>query len=105
MSRKKSVGEQVASLTTGRAVWLELLTEWILTAQNAGKTLFRIRFKRSGFLPQKGSARTLSSIAQKPVVLASNRDHYSSKLVEGEVVRGRGFEPFANIKNKRENKW
>jgi len=55
------------------------------------KSLYRIRFNRSGFSLLKSSARTLSSTAKKPVVLASNRGHYSSKnlkLVEWCAIQG-----------------
>ena len=35
MSRKKSLEEQIAALSTNRANWLEPFQEWILTAKNA----------------------------------------------------------------------
>lgn len=40
------------------------------TPQDPEKSLFRVRFKRSGFSPSKCSDRTLSSTAKKPVVPA-----------------------------------
>ena len=73
MSQKKSLEEQRSALLKGQADWLEPFQKWILTAKNAVKSLFRVLFKRRGFLPKKSLARTLSSIAKKPVVIASNR--------------------------------
>ena len=37
MSQKKTLEEQKARLTAGRADWLEPFQNWILTAKNAGK--------------------------------------------------------------------
>jgi len=37
MSQKKTLEEQSAALSAGRANWLELFRKWILAAKNAGK--------------------------------------------------------------------
>ena len=37
MSRKKTVEDQTAALSAGRANWLEPFKEWVLTAKNAGE--------------------------------------------------------------------
>jgi site-specific DNA recombinase len=94
MSRKKTLEEQKARLTAGRADWLEPFQNWILTAKNAGKTA------ESGSLQEK---RVLAlKVFGSNLVLDSKKARGScvkpwSLLVEnsssGGLVRDTGFEP------------
>ena len=99
MSQKKSLEEQMASLTTGRADWLEPLEKWILTAKNMGKIAV------SGSLQEK---RVLASkVFGSNLVLDCKKARGScvkpwSLLVKnsssGGMVRAAGFEPSKNTR-------
>jgi hypothetical protein len=94
MSQKKTLEEQKARLTAGRADWLEPLQNWILTAKNAGE------IAESGSLQEK---RVLAlKVFGSNLVLDSKKARGScvkpwSLLVEhsssGGMVRAAGFEP------------
>jgi hypothetical protein len=94
MSQKKSLEAQIATLSAGRANWLEPLTEWILSAKNAGE------------IANSGSLQEKRVLAQKVfgsnLVLDGKKARGScvkpwSLLVEasiaGGMVRAAGFEP------------
>ena len=94
MSQKKTLEEQIAALSAGRADWLEPFQKWILTAKNAG------RIAESGSLQEK---RVLAlEIFGSNLVLDAKKARGScvkpwSALVKfnqtGGMVRAAGFEP------------
>ena len=94
MSQKKTLEEQKAHLTAGRADWLELFKEWVLTAKQAGEIAV------SGALQEK---RVLAlKVFGSNLVLDCKKARGScvkpwSLLVEkspcGGMVRAAGFEP------------
>jgi site-specific DNA recombinase len=94
MSQKKTLEEQIAALSTGRADWLEPFQKWILTAKDAGEIAI------SGSLQQK---RVLAQeVFGSNLVLDEKKARGScvkpwSLLVDlspcGGMVRAAGFEP------------
>jgi hypothetical protein len=94
MSRKKSLKEQRSALATGQAHdWLEPFSNWILTAGNAGEialsgSLQEKRFRLESLRPESGPRLQKSPWFFRQTVVTTRR-----KIVEGEMVRDRGFEP------------
>ena len=94
MSQKKSFEAQIATLSAGRANWLEPLTEWILSAKNAGEIAVSGSLQEKRVLAQK--------VFGSNLVLDGKKARGScvkpwSLLVEasiaGGMVRAVGFEP------------
>ena len=94
MSQKKTLEEQKARLTAGRADWLELFRKWILTAKNAGKIAVSdsLQEKRVLALEVFGSNLVLDckkarGSCVKPWSLITEKSR------SGGMVRAAGFEP------------
>ncbi len=94
MSQKKSLEEQINTLSAGKSGWIEPFQEWILTAKNAGKIAVSGSLQEKRVLAQK--------VFGSNLVLDCKKARGScvkpwSLLVEtsqtGGMVRGRGFEP------------
>ena len=93
MSQKKSLEEQISTLSAGRSNWIEPFTEWILTAKNAGEIAIKGSLQEKRVLAQK--------VFGSNLVLDCKRARGScvkpwSALVEhnqdGGMVRAAGFE-------------
>ena len=94
MSQKKSLEAQIAALSAGRADWLEPLTEWILSAKNAGEIAVSGSLQEKRVLAQK--------VFGSNLILDGKKARGScvkpwSTLVENsscvDMVRAAGFEP------------
>lgn len=70
MSQKKSMEAQIVTLSTGQADWIDPLQSGYYPLKTRVKSLFRLLFKRRGFLLKKCLARTSFWMGKKPVVLA-----------------------------------
>ena len=94
MSQKKTLEEQKARLTAGRADWLEPFKEWILTAKNAGEIAVSGSLEEKRVLAQKvfGSNLVLDCKKARGYCVKP-----WSPLVEkssgGGMERAKGFEP------------
>ncbi len=94
MSQKKTLEEQSAALSAGRANWLELFRKWILAAKNAGKIAVSdsLQEKRVLALEVFGSNLVLDckkarGSCVKPWSLIPEKSR------SGGMVRAAGFEP------------
>ena len=94
MSRKKSLEEQRAALSTTQAKWLEPFQNWILTAKNAAEIAVSGSLQEERVLAQKVFGSNLILDCKK--ARGSCVKPWSA-LVEtsqnGGMVRGAGFEP------------
>ena len=94
MSQKKSLEEQIGTLSAGRANWLEPFTEWILSAKNAGIIAKTGSLQEKRVLAQKVFGSNL--VLDEKIARGSCVKPWSA-LAEfsqsGGMVRAAGFEP------------
>jgi multimeric flavodoxin WrbA len=82
MSQKKTLEEQIAALSAGRADWLEPFQKWILTAKNAGEIAVSGSLQEKRVLALEVFGSNLVLDGKKAVVLVSNRGRHSSNLIK-----------------------
>ena len=94
MSRKKSLEEQIAALSTNRANWLEPFQEWILTAKNADEIAVSGFPQEKKVLARQVFGSNLVLDCKKARGSCVKPCHYSSKKSSsGGVVPATGLEP------------